>query len=94
MFGLLGYESSRPAARTSLTSVKNTATACCVPASSTKVVLIPLPPSVGQAIDHDRPCTGGPILVNSRGARIDRHQAPRTWPFGPQVKVVWLDYVG
>jgi integrase/recombinase XerD len=44
----------------------------------TKVVLIPLPPAVGRAIDRaigDR--THGPILLNSRGARIDRHAATR-----------------
>jgi integrase/recombinase XerD len=43
-----------------------------------KVVLIPLPPAVGRAIDRatgDR--TGGPILRNSRGARMDRHAATR-----------------
>jgi site-specific recombinase XerD len=44
----------------------------------TKVVQIPLPPAVGRAIDHaigDR--TGGPILLNSRGTRMDRHAATR-----------------
>ena len=44
----------------------------------TKVVLIPLPPAVGRAIDRavaDR--TGGPILLNRRGTRIDRHGATR-----------------
>jgi integrase/recombinase XerD len=44
----------------------------------TKVVLIPLPPAVGRAIDRataDR--TRGPILLNSRGARMDRHAATR-----------------
>jgi integrase len=44
----------------------------------TKVVLIPLPPAVGRAIDRaigNR--TGGPILLNSRGARMDRHAATR-----------------
>jgi integrase/recombinase XerD len=38
-----------------------------------KVVQIPLPPAVGRAIDRaisDR--TGGPILLNSRGTRMDR----------------------
>jgi integrase/recombinase XerD len=44
----------------------------------TKVVLIPLPPAVGRAIDR---ATGtrsrGPILLNSRGARMDRHAATR-----------------
>jgi site-specific recombinase XerD len=44
----------------------------------TKVVLIPLPPAVGRAIDR---AVGvripGPILLNSRGARMDRHAATR-----------------
>ena len=44
----------------------------------TKVVLIPLPPAVGRAIDQ---ATGtrasGPILLNSRGGRMDRHAAIR-----------------
>jgi integrase/recombinase XerD len=43
-----------------------------------KVVLVPLPPAVGRAID---PATGGrasgPILRNSRGAGMDRHAATR-----------------
>jgi len=43
-----------------------------------KVVLVPLPPAVGRAIDR---ATGarvsGPILLNSRGARMDRHVATR-----------------
>ena len=44
----------------------------------TKVVLIPLPPAVGRAIDRAAgACTGGPILLNSRGARMDRHAATR-----------------
>jgi len=44
----------------------------------TKVVLVPLPPAVGRAIDRatgDR--SRGPILLNSRGARMDRHAATR-----------------
>jgi integrase/recombinase XerD len=43
-----------------------------------KVVLVPLPPAVGRAID--RAIAGrmrGPILLNSRGARMDRHAATR-----------------
>ncbi len=42
----------------------------------TKVVLIPLPPAVGRAID--RAIGGraaGPILLNTRGTRMDRHAA-------------------
>src|SRR5262249_49673414 len=44
----------------------------------TKVVLVPLPPAVGRAIDRaagDR--VHGPVLLNSRGARMDRHAATR-----------------
>jgi integrase/recombinase XerD len=44
----------------------------------TKIVLVPLPPAVGRAIDRataDR--ASGPILLNSRGARMDRHAATR-----------------
>jgi integrase/recombinase XerD len=44
----------------------------------TKVVQIPLPPAVGRAIDR---AAGrredGPILLNGRGARMDRHAATR-----------------
>ena len=44
----------------------------------TKVVLIPLPPAVGRAIDQATGTrTAGPILLNSRGARMDRHAATR-----------------
>jgi integrase/recombinase XerD len=44
----------------------------------TKVVLIPLPPAVGRAIDRAAgPRASGPILLNSRGARMDRHAATR-----------------
>jgi integrase/recombinase XerD len=46
-----------------------------------EVVLVPLPPAVGRAIDHA--IAGrmrGPILLNSRGARMDgparRHPPP------------------
>jgi integrase/recombinase XerD len=43
-----------------------------------KVVLVPLPPAVGQAIDRVAAArTGGPILLNSRGMRMDRHAATR-----------------
>ena len=44
----------------------------------TRVVLVPLPPAVGRAIDRaigSRP--RGPVLLNSRGARMDRHAATR-----------------
>jgi integrase/recombinase XerD len=43
-----------------------------------KVALIPLPPAVGRAIDRAVGTrTGGPILFNSRGTRMDRHAATR-----------------
>jgi integrase/recombinase XerD len=44
----------------------------------TKIVLVPLPPAVGRAIDRaigNR--TRGPVLLNSRGTRMDRHAATR-----------------
>jgi integrase/recombinase XerD len=44
----------------------------------TKIVLIPLPPAVARAIDQATGSrTGGPILLNSRGTRMDRHAATR-----------------
>jgi integrase/recombinase XerD len=44
----------------------------------TKVVLVPLPPAVGRAIDRAVASrTAGPILLNSRGTRMDRHAATR-----------------
>ena len=44
----------------------------------TKVVLVPLPPAVGRAIDRAIGTrTRGPVLLNSRGARMDRHAATR-----------------
>ncbi|TMQ91343.1 integrase [Actinomadura soli] len=44
----------------------------------TRIVLIPLPPAVGRAIDHaTRDRTSGPILLNTRGTRMDRHATTR-----------------
>jgi integrase/recombinase XerD len=44
----------------------------------TKIVLIPLPPAVGRAIDRAIGTrSSGPILLNSRGTRMDRHAATR-----------------
>jgi integrase/recombinase XerD len=44
----------------------------------TKIVQVPLPPAVGRAVDR---ATGsrdrGPILLNGRGTRMDRHAATR-----------------
>ena len=48
------------------------------PRQGQQTVLVPLPPAVGRALDQaigDR--TGGPILLNTRGARMDRHAATR-----------------
>jgi len=43
-----------------------------------KVVLVPLPPAVGRAIDRAIGTrVSGPILLNSRGTRMDRHAATR-----------------
>jgi integrase/recombinase XerD len=43
-----------------------------------KVVLVPLPPAVGRAVDRaaDGRSTG-PLLLNRRGVRMDRHAATR-----------------
>jgi integrase/recombinase XerD len=44
----------------------------------TKVVLVPLPPAVGRAIDQAIGTrTGGPILLSNRSTRMDRHAATR-----------------
>jgi integrase/recombinase XerD len=43
-----------------------------------RVVLVPLPPAVGRAVERavaDR--MNGPILLNTRGTRMDRHAATR-----------------
>jgi integrase/recombinase XerD len=44
----------------------------------TKIVLVPLPPAIGRAIDRAIGSrTHGPVLLNRRGARMDRHAATR-----------------
>jgi site-specific recombinase XerD len=44
----------------------------------TKVVLVPLPPAVGRAIDRAAGSRmRGPVLLNNRGTRMDRHAATR-----------------
>ena len=44
----------------------------------TKIVLVPLPPAVGRAIDRAAGNRArGPILLNSRSRRMDRHAATR-----------------
>jgi hypothetical protein len=43
-----------------------------------KIVQVPLPPAVGRAIDRAAGLRdGGPILLNRRGTRMDRHAATR-----------------
>jgi integrase/recombinase XerD len=47
----------------------------------TKIVLVPLPPAVGRALDRavgDR--IRGPLLLNTRGRRMGRHAATRRRP--------------
>jgi integrase/recombinase XerD len=49
-----------------------------VSGKGSKVVLVPLPPAVGRAIDRAIGArTSGPILLNSLSARMDRHAATR-----------------
>jgi site-specific recombinase XerD len=44
----------------------------------TKIVLVPLPPAVGRALDRAAGSRArGPVLLNTRGARMDRHAATR-----------------
>jgi integrase/recombinase XerD len=44
----------------------------------TKIVLVPLPPAVGRAIDRAvGGRTRGPVLLDSRGTRMDRRAATR-----------------
>jgi integrase/recombinase XerD len=44
----------------------------------TKIVLIPLPPAVGRAIDRAAGSrASGPVLLSSPGTRMDRHAATR-----------------
>ena len=51
---------------------------------ATKVMLVPLPPAVARAIDRAVGTrTAGPILLNTRGARMDRHAPTRQRP-GPR----------
>jgi integrase/recombinase XerD len=44
----------------------------------TRVVLVPLPPAVGRSVDRAVDTrVAGPILLNTRGAKMDRHAATR-----------------
>ncbi|MEV0296812.1 tyrosine-type recombinase/integrase [Nocardia sp. NPDC050710] len=59
-----------------------------------KIVLIPLPPAVGRGIDRaiaDR--DPGPILLNSRGRRMDRHCATRRLRVLAKASVVRLPHM-
>jgi integrase len=42
-----------------------------------KVVLVPLPPAVGRAIERAIERESGPVLRNLRGGPMDRHAATR-----------------
>ena len=43
-----------------------------------KVVLVPLPPAVGRSVDRAIGTRSeGPLLLNTRGGRLDRHSATR-----------------
>jgi integrase/recombinase XerD len=56
-----------------------------------RVVLVPLPPAVGRAMERavaDR--MNGPILLNTRGTRMDRHAATRRLRHLPAISVVRL----
>ncbi|MCA1705113.1 MAG: tyrosine-type recombinase/integrase, partial [Actinobacteria bacterium] len=62
-----------------------------VQGKGSKVVLVPLPPAVGRAIDRAIDArSDGPILFNRRGARMDRHCATRRLRRLAQVSVVRL----
>ena len=51
---------------------------CCACGKGSKVVLVPLPSAVGRAIDQAAGNRSrGPVLLNSRSARMDRHAATR-----------------
>jgi integrase/recombinase XerD len=57
----------------------------CVCGKGTKIVLVPLPPAVGRAIDRATGSrTRGPVLLNRRGARMDRHAATRPCTTSPR----------
>ena len=44
----------------------------------TKIVLVPLPPAVGRAVDRAVGSRArGPVLLNTRGTRLDRHAPTR-----------------
>ena len=79
-WGCLACGSSRPPARHPRLG-EEPGTGSCLCEKGTKVVPLPLPPAVGHHRPGDRPGdrrrTTGPILLNSRSARMDRHAATR-----------------
>ncbi|WP_369689732.1 tyrosine-type recombinase/integrase [Nocardia niwae] len=59
-----------------------------------KVALVPLPPAIGRGIDRAIGDRGsGPILLNTRGRRMDRHCATRRLRRPAQVSVVRLPHL-
>jgi len=78
--GYSDYRSSRRSPRTSTTSARSTGTGSLrVRGKGRKVVLVPLPPAVSLAVDRaaeEHPA--GPLLLNRRGVRMDRHMLRHT----------------
>ena len=57
----------------------------------TKVELVPLPPAVGRAIDTAIGArASGAILLNSRGARMDRHAAISPSGLPASAPITWI----
>jgi len=78
MLGLLGLRIEATAADIADLGEEHGHRVLRVCGEGTKVVLVPLPPAVGRVIDRSvGPRACGPILLNSRGARMDRHAATR-----------------
>jgi integrase/recombinase XerD len=79
MLGLLGLRISEAVAATiGDLGEEHSHRVLRVVGKGTKVVLVPLPPAVGRAIDHAvAGRVNGPILRNTHGARMDRHAATR-----------------
>ncbi|EOD70439.1 Phage integrase family protein [Amycolatopsis vancoresmycina DSM 44592] len=78
MLGLLYLRVFEPAAQTSATSRGTRTPDAAGGRQGQKGVLVPLPPAVPRASDRavgDR--DSGPILLNRRGVRMDRHCATR-----------------
>src|SRR5260221_1805768 len=79
MLGLLGLRISEPTGSDIVVLGEEHANGVLrVCGKGTKIVLLPLPPAVGRAIDQAMGSrTRGAILLDSRGARMDRHAATR-----------------